>query len=214
VQLAGATKGMIDHSLRMAEQLEASSRQVAALKAALEGIKVEALTDGLTGLANRRMFDEVLQRRMRDATEADSDLCVVLIDVDQFGRLNNNWGQTLGDQVLRYIGAVLREHAQGDVLAARWGGDDFALIMPRTNLSLAEALAARVSRAIKSKQLSLKSTGDRISEITISAGVACFRGDESANELLARARACLLAAKAAGRDRVLTDMQLRRQSAA
>ncbi len=213
-QLKAATLGMADHSARMAEQLEASARQVAALMAALEAIKVESLTDGLTGLANRRMFDETLVRRMRDAAEAGSDLCVVLIDADNFGRLNENWGQSLGDQVLRYLGAVMREHAQGDVLAARWGADDFALITPRTNVNLAEGLAARVSRAVKSKRLALKTTGDKIAELTVSAGVACFRDNESAEALLARARTCLLAAKSAGRDKVISDLQLRRQSAA
>lgn len=213
-QLKAATQGMADQSLRMAAQLEASSQQVAALKAALEAIKVESLTDGLTGLANRRMFDETLTRRLRDALDAGADLCVALIDIDRFGPLVDNWGQALGDQVLRYVGALLGGHAQGDVLAARWGGDDFALIMPRTNVNLAEGLAARVSRAIKSKRLALKSTGDPISEITVSAGVACFRESESAEALVARARACLLAAKSAGRDRVITDLQLRRQSAA
>lgn len=213
-QLKAATLGMADHSARMAERLEASARQVAALMAALEAIKVESLTDGLTGLANRRMFDETLARRMRDAAEAGSDLCVVLIDADNFGRLNENWGQSLGDQVLRYLGSVMREHAQGDVLAARWGADDFALITPRTNVNLAEGLAARVSRAVKSKRLALKTTGDKIAELTVSAGVACFRDNESAEALLARARTCLLAAKSAGRDKVISDLQLRRQNAA
>lgn len=213
-QVQAATHGMVEHNLKLAEQLEAAARQVAALKFALESIKVEALTDGLTGLANRKMFDETLERRIRDAQAASSDLCVVLIDADNFGKLNENWGQTLGDQVLRYIGAVLAAHAQGDVLAARFGADDFALIAPRTNVNLAEALAARMSRTIKAKQLSLKSTGDKIAEIKVSMGVACFNGTESGEELVSRARACLLAAKAAGRDKIITDLQLRRQSAA
>ncbi|MEQ1819511.1 MAG: GGDEF domain-containing protein [Terricaulis sp.] len=213
-QLKVATQSMVEHSAKMAEQLEASSRQVAQLKAALEAIKVESLTDGMTGLANRRMFDETLTRRMRDASEAGSDLCVVLFDADHFGRLNDNWGQSLGDQVIRYIGAVLQAHAQGDVLAARWGADDFALIMPRTNVNLAEGLAARVSRAVKSKQLAMKSTGDKIAAITVSAGVACFRDSESAESVIGRARACLLAAKSAGRDKIITDLQLRRMQAA
>jgi diguanylate cyclase len=79
---------------------------------------------------------------------------------------------------------------------------------------LAEGLAARVGRAIKSKQLALKSTGDKISEITVSAGVVAFRDHENADALLARARACLLAAKTAGRARVISDLQLRRMNAA
>jgi diguanylate cyclase len=213
-QLKSATHGMIQHSLDMAEQLEASSRQVEALKAALQSVKVDALTDGITGLANRKMFDETLERRMRDAVSAGSDLCVLLIETDNFTRLCEHWGKTLGDQVLRYVAAVLQAHAQGDMLAARCGGENFALIMPRTNLALAEALAVRVNRATKSKRLALKTTGDRISEITVSIGVACFNAPEIADAFLARARGCLLAAKAAGRDRVITDLQLRRLTAA
>jgi diguanylate cyclase len=211
--LKTATHGMIEHNLKLAEQLEASSRQIEMLKAALASIKVEGLTDGLTGLANRRMFDETLQRRLREAKDANSELCVLLIDADHFAQLNTNWGQALGDQVLCYIGAVLQAHVQGDVLAARLSADDFAVIMPRTNVNLAEGFAERVARAVKSKQILVKSMGERLAPVTISAGVACFRGDEGDN-VLARARTCLLAAKASGRDRVISDLQLRRQSAA
>jgi diguanylate cyclase len=209
-----ATQGMAEHTLHLADQLEISSRKIETMRLALEAIRAESLTDGLTGLANRKMFDEVLELRLRDAADAGSDLCLAVIDIDHFGLLNDNWGRTLGDQVLRYVGAVLQAHAQGDVLTARYGSDEFALIMPRTNLSLAEGLAARINRAVKAKRLSLKSTGDRIAEITVSIGVAGFVSPEGAREIFGRANACLLAAKAAGRDRVITDALLRRQSAA
>lgn len=212
--LAVTTHEMAAHNLKLAEQIEASTLQVQELQTALQSVKVEALTDGLTGLANRRMFDETLHRRITDASADNSDLCLVMLDIDHFRRLNDLWGHALGDQVLRYIASVLRAHAQGDVLAVRFGGEEFAMIMPRTNLYLAEALAARVSKAVKSKRLSLKSTGDVIGEITISAGVALFRAGEGANDLAARAEACVRAAKVSGRDRIVTDVQLDRQSAA
>ena len=213
-QLAHTTHEMIENQMRLAEQIEATSRQVQELQTALESVKVEALTDGLTGLANRRMFEETLQRRMTDAGADKSDLCLVMFDIDHFRRLNDSWGHPLGDQVLRYIASVLRAHAQGDVQAARYGGEEFAMIMPRTNLYLAEALAARVSKAVKSKRLSLKSTGDVIGEVTVSIGVARFRDGESVDDLVGRAEACVLAAKHGGRDRAVMDAQLARQSAA
>ncbi len=212
--LAVTTHEMAAHNLKLAEQIEASTLQVQELQTALQSVKVEALTDGLTGLANRRMFDETLHRRITDASADNSDLCLVMLDIDHFRRLNDLWGHALGDQVLRYIASVLRAHAQGDVLAVRFGGEEFAMIMPRTNLHLAEALAARVSKAVKSKRLSLKSTGDVIGEITISGGVARFRAGEGSNDLAARAEACVRAAKVSGRDRIVTDVQLDRQSAA
>jgi diguanylate cyclase len=212
--LAVTTHEMVENNLKLAERIEAQSRQVEELQTALQSVKVEALTDGLTGLGNRRLFDETLRRRIADAAADSSDLCLVVFDIDHFRRINDTWGHALGDQVLRYIASVLRAHAQGDVLAARFGGEEFALIMPRTNLPLADALAARISRAVKSKRLSLKSTGDVIGEITVSAGVARFRDGEHLSDLVARAEACKLAAKHAGRDRILTDAQLDRQSAA
>jgi diguanylate cyclase len=212
--LAVTTHEMVESNLKLAERIEAQSRQVEELQTALQSVKVEALTDGLTGLANRRMFDETLRRRMTDAAADGSDLCVLMFDIDQFKRINEAWGHALGDQVLRYIASVMRAHAQGDVLAARFGGEEFALIMPRTNVNLAEALAARISRAVKSKRLSLKSTGDVIGEITVSIGIARFRDADQSGDLAARAEACMLAAKHGGRDRIVTDAQLDRQSAA
>jgi diguanylate cyclase len=212
--LAVTTHEMIENNLKLSEQIEATSRQVQELQTALQSVKVEALTDGLTGLANRRMFDETLRRRMADAAADKSDLCVVMIDIDHFRRLNEVWGHPLGDQVLRYIASILRAHAQGDVLAARHGGEEFSMIMPRTNLYLAEALAARVAAAVKSKRLSLKSTGDVIGEISVSIGVVRFDAVEDEGALVARAEACVRAAKVAGRDRIVTEAQLDRERAA
>jgi diguanylate cyclase len=212
--LAVTTHEMIENNLKLAEQIEATSRQVQELQTALQSVKVEALTDGLTGLGNRRMFDDTLARRITDAAGDKSDLCVLMIDIDHFRRLNEAWGHPLGDQVLRYIASILRAHAQGDVLAARHGGEEFAMIMPRTNLYLAEALAARIATAVKSKRLSLKSTGDVIGEVSISIGVVRFSTPEDPGELVERAKACLLAAKHAGRDRIVTDAQLQRENAA
>jgi diguanylate cyclase len=212
--LAVTTHEMVESNLKLAEQIESQSRQVEELQTALQSVKVEALTDGLTGLANRRMFDETLRRRMIDAEADKSDLCLLIFDIDHFKRINDAWGHALGDQVLRYIASVLRAHAQGDVLAARFGGEEFALIMPRTNLALADALAARVSKAVKSKRLSLKSTGDVIGEVAVSIGVARFREPEHLTDLVVRAEACMLAAKHAGRDRIVVDRDLDRQNAA
>ncbi len=212
--LAVTTHEMIESNLKLAEQIDATSRQVQELQTALESVKVEALTDGLTGLANRRMFEDTLSRRITDAGADKSDLCLVMFDIDHFRRLNEAWGHPLGDQVLRYIAAVLRAHAQGDVLAARYGGEEFAMIMPRTNVYLAEALAARVSKAVRSKRLSLKSSGDVIGEVTVSVGVARFCEPEEPGALIARAEACVRAAKHEGRDRIVTDAQLERLDAA
>jgi diguanylate cyclase (GGDEF)-like protein len=165
--------------------------------------------DALSNCLNRRTFNETLEQ-LESGAPAGRGATLLLIDIDHFRRINENWGHPLGDQVLRYIASVLRAHAQGDVLAARFGGEEFAVIMPRSNVNLAEALAARVSRAVKSKRLSLKSTGDVIGEVTVSVGIARFEHFEEPSDLVARAVDCLAAAKSAGRDRIVTDLQLDR----
>lgn len=213
-QLAVSTHEMAEQNLKLVEQIEASSRQVEELQTALQAVKVEALTDGLTGLANRRMFDDTLKRRVEDASAGNGDLCVALFEIDNFRRITDNWGHSLGDQVLRYVASTLRGHAQGDVMAARIANEEFALIMPRTNVNLGEALSERIARAIKSKRLSVKSTGDVIGEVTLSIGVARFQAPETMEAMLERAQACLAAARTQGRDCAVTDLQLARQQSA
>ncbi len=215
VQRLGAkTRETAEQNRHLADRMQASSRQIEQLRAALQAVKVEALTDGLTGLANRRMFDEALRNRLLEATTDKSSLCLLVIDIDDLPRVNEAWGHLIGDQVIRYVAAVLAAHAKGDALVARLGGGGFALIMPRTELYLAEALAARVNRAVKAKQLSRKSTGDVIGAITVSIGAARHNGVEAAIDLLGRADNCARAAKRAGGDRSVTETQLARASAA
>jgi diguanylate cyclase len=212
--LAATTREVAEHNRKLAEQIELSSLQVMELQTALRSVKVEALTDGLTGLANKRMLEETLQRRLEESVSNKSELCLLIFNIDNFRRVNDAWGNSVGDQVLRYVGSVLRAHAQGDVLASRRSADEFAMIMPRTNLNLAEAVAERVSRAIKSKRISLKSTGDVIGEISVSAGAACYQDPENLTQFVNRAEACVLAAKQAGRDRVVVEARSDQSSAA
>jgi diguanylate cyclase len=137
-----------------------------------------------------------------------------MLDIDHFKRVNDTWGHPIGDQVIRYIAGVLRLHCRNDIVAARYGGEEFAMVAPRTSLEDAQELAASISQTIKSKRLTRKSTGDLIGSITISIGIARQRALESASDLISRADACLYAAKRAGRDRIMTDVEMNRLSAA
>ena len=193
--------------------MEASSRQVDSLQTALQSVKIEALTDGLTGLANRRLFDETLRKRIGETEAGGAGMCLMMCDIDHFKRFNDTWGHLIGDQVIRYIAAVLRQHAHGDFLAARYGGEEFAIIFPRTRLTDALEVAAAIHGAIGSKRLTRKSTGEMIGAVTISVGVAEFRNGERAADLIGRADACLYASKRGGRDRITTDASASRSAA-
>ncbi|WP_395644798.1 GGDEF domain-containing protein [Terricaulis sp.] len=205
--LAAATRKMAEHNRSLETQMQASSKQVESLQATLHEVRVEALTDGLTGLANRKHFDQSLEKLAAESASARSDLCLVICDIDHFKRVNDTWGHQVGDQVIRFVASVLRGHAEGDRLSARYGGEEFALILPRTDLHGAAAVAEQIRRTVSERKLSRRSTGDVIGQVTLSFGVAQFEPGESAADWLARADRCLYASKAAGRDRVTVQQE-------
>ncbi len=209
-QLSASTREMAKNNRKLSEQMEVSSRQVETLQSALQSVQAEALTDGLTGLANRRLFDETLSARVSEADAGGAGLCLLMCDIDHFKRFNDTWGHLVGDQVIRFIAVMLRKYAEGDVVAARYGGEEFALIMPRTKLSSARLLAVALNEAVKAKRLSRRSTGELLGAVTVSVGIAEYRSGESVSSFIARADACLYASKRGGRDQITTDAEMAR----
>lgn len=206
-QLVSATTDMALENQKLSAQMERSTRQVESLKTTLHSVKVEALTDRLTGLANRRLFDETLEARMTETTSSNEPLCLLMCDIDHFKRFNDTWGHVVGDQVIRYIASVLRAHAYDGILAARYGGEEFAVIFPRTSAAVALAFAEGVHKAVSSKHLSRRSTGESIGAVTISIGLAEWRDGDEASDLIERADQCLYASKRNGRNRITTDAE-------
>src|SRR5690606_12534757 len=145
-QLAVASRDMAARNKELAEQMAASSRQVDTLQAALQSVKVEALTDSLTGLANRKQFDAALRRRIEEANSGGSQLCLMMCDIDHFKRVNDTWGHLVGDQVIRFIANQMQQMAQGDCLCARYGGEEFTVIMPRKTLREASTFGEAFNR--------------------------------------------------------------------
>ncbi|MFZ2029004.1 MAG: GGDEF domain-containing protein [Vitreimonas sp.] len=203
--LASATRRMMVSNGELRQRVSVSTDQIERLQATLEDVRIEALTDPLTGLANRRAFDAALAKRIG---EISGDLCLLLCDIDHFKRFNDTWGHGVGDSVIRFIANTLKSHANGEYLAARYGGEEFALIMPRTNMHRAQAIAGALRQAIKAKRLTRKSTGESIGAVTVSIGIARRRISDSASALLGRADQCLYASKDGGRDRITIDSDL------
>lgn len=212
--LALATRKMAEHNQRLEARMETSCRQVETLQSALTATRIEALTDPMTGLANRRHFDEAIQRTLREASESQTDVSLVLCDIDHFKRVNDTWGHQVGDHIIRFVAGRLKSIGKRDALAARYGGEEFALLLPRTSLCDAEAIAQHMRTSIRDRKLSRRSTGDIIGQITVSFGVAGLKAGETSADLIARADRCLYAAKQAGRDRVTVETALPRASAA
>ncbi len=212
--LAAATLEMAEDNRRLTFRLQDSSREMETLRTTLRQARAEALTDGLTGLANRKMFDETLKMRMREAAAQRTDLCLLLCDIDHFKRFNDTWGHQTGDQIIRFIGSCLQRQSRPDHLVARYGGEEFAIIMPRTRIIGAKAIAEAIRTAIESKKLLRKSTNEDLGKVTVSVGIAQYRAGETMHDLVERTDACLYASKRTGRNRITTEMDTSVLSAA
>jgi diguanylate cyclase len=212
-QVITATRTMEARSKLLEQQLSTSSREVNDLRERLESVRRESLTDQLTGIPNRKAFDSELDLAIERAMETGDPLCLMMCDIDFFKKFNDTWGHQTGDQVLRLVASCLSENVKGRDTAARYGGEEFAVILPQTSIEDAVSLANQIRGKVESKKLVKKSTGDILGVITISAGIAQFRRDESAAELIQRADACLYAAKRAGRNRALSEKDVPEQGA-
>ena len=197
-----ATHAMEARSKALEQEVNASSREVSILRERLESVRREALTDPLTGVPNRKAFDAALERAMVQAVESGDRLSLLICDIDHFKQFNDTWGHQTGDQVLRLVANCLSENVKGRDTAARFGGEEFAIVLPQTELVDAVRLANQIRSKVESKKLVKKSNGDILGVITISIGAAEYDMKEPAESLMQRADACLYAAKRAGRNRV------------
>lgn len=199
------TRRMQKRNRALEEKLKESSEQIGSLSERLEDVKREAMTDALTGIANRKCFDLRLREGTRDALESGDPLCLVMVDIDHFKHFNDTYGHQMGDQVLKLIGATLSQSVKGRDTPARYGGEEFAIILPKTRLEDAVVLAEQIRNAVANKRVTKKSTGEELCQITLSMGVALFRSSESLSDLVVRADEALYAAKRGGRNQVISE---------
>lgn len=212
--LAGATTDMSRQNASLSTKLAQSSQEMEKLRVSLRQARAEALTDALTGVANRKLFDETVRLRKDEADSNQSDLALIIADIDHFKSFNDTWGHQTGDQVIRFVASALTKFALPDHLVARYGGEEFAVIMPRTTLIQASRIADQIRCAIEAKRLVRRSTNETIGAVTVSFGVALYAPGESVNTLVSRADECLYLSKRNGRNRVTLETALPTASAA
>ncbi|MHA6288461.1 GGDEF domain-containing protein [Maricaulis sp. CAU 1757] len=212
--LVSATARMQKRSQDLEERLQQTSNEVTQLRSNLEKVREEAMTDALTGIANRKRFDESLRRARRDAENTGKPLSLVLCDIDHFKRFNDTWGHQTGDQIIRFVAGCLTRHAADDHLVARYGGEEFGIVMPNTDVMTAEQISEKIRRTVQSKKLLRKSTNEDLGNITLSLGVAVFDGRESVEELIERSDSYLYKSKTEGRNRTTGDGKAKQRNAA
>lgn len=173
-------------------QLEEQARQI-------EIHASEARTDALTRLANRRAFDDELNRRFDELNRHGRSFSLMMLDIDQFKQFNDTYGHLVGDEVLRGLAGALRAKTRTMDMVARYGGEEFAIIMPGTDIDDAMLAGDRLRDAIS--QTGFRYEG-REFHVTVSAGVTEIQSSENAGRLLHRTDQALYAAKTAGRNAV------------
>jgi diguanylate cyclase len=203
--LVQTAKEMENVNHKLEERLTASRREINQLQENLEVVRNESLTDPLTSLANRKFFDQALVDAISEAVADNESMSLLMTDIDHFKTFNDTYGHLTGDQVLRLVALSVKQNVKGQDIAARYGGEEFAVILPNTVLRSAVTVADHIRRAVMSKELMKRSTGEHLGRITISVGVATLRPGDSTQSLIGRADGCLYAAKRAGRNRVICE---------
>ncbi|MDP2878341.1 MAG: diguanylate cyclase [Sulfuricella sp.] len=204
--LMSDTKGMQADMQRSRDEMEEARRQVEAsenkireLEAELDRTTSLVQEDFLTGTLNRRGMEEAFEREFARSERTHTPLCVSLLDIDHFKRLNDTYGHDVGDDALIHLVRVVKETLRPTDVIARFGGEEFVIILPETGVEEGMKTMTRLQREL-TKKFFLHKNEEVL--ITFSAGIALRQPDESADAIISRADQALYKAKAAGRNRV------------
>ncbi len=199
------TQLMQSRTRELEAQLDTATSEVSSLRSKLTEAQEDALTDPLTGLANRKRMDSELRANIAKATKSGRAFSVLIADIDHFKRFNDTWGHQTGDQIIRFVGRTLLHAAREYDIVARYGGEEFAVLLPGASRDDAVDVAEQARQAVESKQLMRKSTNECLGNITISLGVAEMIGGDTPETLVERADKRLYLSKSGGRNRVTAE---------
>ncbi|HUS54541.1 MAG TPA: GGDEF domain-containing protein [Thermohalobaculum sp.] len=187
-------------------ELMKAKTQVMDLQSELHRLRDSAYLDHLTQISNRRHMDEVLEREIALAVANSEPLSFALGDLDHFKGLNDNFGHTVGDAVLKQFAGLIRNNIKGQDTPARFGGEEFAIIFPKTSVFGAGHAAENIRKLLYETEFILSRDRSSIGKVSVSFGVTQLQPGDNMAELVRRADGLLYKAKKLGRNRVKTDM--------
>ena len=202
-EVISETRKVAAESRRLSSELRLASTEVDRLREDLETARKEASTDPLTGLLNRRTFDERLAEAVIPQADKWLQVALLLIDVDHFKQVNDRHGHLIGDKVLQGVAETIHATVKGGDDLARVGGEEFGVLLHDTPLAGAVSLAERIRENVAKLKLRRKDTGEALSQVTVSIGIAAYHHGESITSFVSRCDYGLYRAKHAGRNRLM-----------
>lgn len=199
-ELDGDSKAIRNATQFFSSSLDKAKEEIDSLKDQLEQSQKLALYDSLTGLLNRHSFDTELTALLKSD---NMGLCLILADIDHFKKFNDEYGHLLGDQVLKSVGRRLLDATRDGAMTFRFGGEEFAILIPKSGLRQARQYAETLRKLIDKLTLRDKRTTKLIDHINASFGVSEFTKGDTLTSFIARADDYLYKAKAQGRNRVM-----------
>ena len=192
-----AVKQLFDANVQLHGELTTAQEQIEVKQLQLESYMTEARTDQLTGVSNRRAFDEEIHRLFALIGRRPSDLCLMMADIDHFKLFNDYHGHPVGDEMLQRVATSFELSTRSSDIVCRYGGEEFAILLPRTQVADALRVAERARIAVEQLQCKI---GDCQLHVTVSIGVVELHSGETIAEFVKRGDAALYAAKLAGRN--------------
>lgn len=202
------TNRMIAMNKDLEDRLGRSAQEIEKLRSDLDSVKEEAATDALTGIANRKAFDNALAEQMMASEQCGAFLSLLILDIDFFKKFNDTHGHQTGDLVLKLVAKMMVDVVGTKGLPARLGGEEFAVLLPSLPLAQAKEVAELVRGKVATKVLRNRRTGQELGTITLSIGVAEWVIGEDGTTMIERADQALYLAKRTGRNRVCTQSDL------
>lgn len=187
---------------QLTHKLEESHQEIQHLRRNLEKITTESQRDFLTGVYNRKTLDYMLDEHVRQSHLENAELCLLMVDIDDFKQFNDTFGHLIGDEVLKTVARMLTETVRGKDIVARYGGEEFIVVLPTTSLIGASKVAENIRAAISARELKRKDTGENYGQITVSIGVSQLRPGDVSTSFIERADTALYTSKKGGRNRV------------
>lgn len=199
--MVGDTNHMLGVIHNMHTELAACKQKSEGLRQELHTARGEAMTDPLTGILNRRGFESGASQILLEHTEQNKNLCLLMIDIDHFKKINDSYGHLFGDKVICAIAETLKSKVRGQDIVARMGGEEFSVLLADTDSRGASIVAEHIRKTIEACKIFPRGAKESIGGITVSIGVAKYNNADSLLDLLDHADKALFTSKKQGRNR-------------